>query len=69
MAAKTTATTAVFSLVNLLFAPVCLCLAARNRFLGLNLRIPEDVALLLNFCGRPVPAGLSSIADREKRGK
>ncbi|CAA6658009.1 unnamed protein product [Spirodela intermedia] len=40
-------------------APVCLCLAARNRFLGLNLRIPEDVALLLNFCGRPVPAGLS----------
>ncbi|CAA6674339.1 unnamed protein product [Spirodela intermedia] len=40
-------------------AAVCLCFAASNSFLGLNLQIPEDVALLLNFCGRPVPAGLS----------
>ncbi|CAA7394151.1 unnamed protein product [Spirodela intermedia] len=40
-------------------ATECLCAAARSRFLGLNLRIPEDVALLLNFCGRPVPPGLT----------
>ncbi|CAA6658015.1 unnamed protein product [Spirodela intermedia] len=40
-------------------ATACLCAAARSRFLGLNLRIPEDVALLLNFCGRAVPSGLT----------
>ncbi|CAA6658018.1 unnamed protein product [Spirodela intermedia] len=40
-------------------ATACLCAAARSRFLGLNLWILEDVALLLNFCGRAVPPGLT----------
>ncbi|CAA6656622.1 unnamed protein product [Spirodela intermedia] len=37
----------------------CLCLAFRANILGLNIRIPGDITLLLNHCGVTVPIGLA----------
>ncbi|KAK1273138.1 hypothetical protein QJS04_geneDACA012392 [Acorus gramineus] len=38
-------------------AAVCLCTAIKANVLGLNLNIPVDLSLILNYCGKKVPAG------------
>ncbi|XP_065864214.1 14 kDa proline-rich protein DC2.15-like [Euphorbia lathyris] len=38
-------------------APICLCTALKANVLGLNLNVPISLSLLLNFCGKDVPAG------------
>ncbi|KAJ4759377.1 Bifunctional inhibitor/lipid-transfer protein/seed storage 2S albumin superfamily protein [Rhynchospora pubera] len=38
-------------------AAVCLCTALRANVLGLNLNVPIDLSLLINYCGRRVPSG------------
>lgn len=38
-------------------AAVCLCTAIKANILGINLNIPVDLSLLLNYCGKNVPAG------------
>ncbi|KAK1324938.1 hypothetical protein QJS10_CPA01g02731 [Acorus calamus] len=38
-------------------AAVCLCTAIKANVLGLNLNIPIDLSLILNYCGKKVPAG------------
>lgn len=38
-------------------AAVCLCTAIKANVLGLNLNIPIDLSLVLNFCGKGVPTG------------
>lgn len=38
-------------------AAVCLCTAIKANILGINLNIPVDLSLLLNFCGYSVPSG------------
>ncbi|CAA6656120.1 unnamed protein product [Spirodela intermedia] len=48
-----TAVPLVLSLLSIAFAYVCLCFAANSRFLGLRLSVPDDVVVLLDFCGRP----------------
>ncbi|XP_020244852.1 14 kDa proline-rich protein DC2.15-like [Asparagus officinalis] len=38
-------------------AAVCLCTAVKLNLLGLNLNIPVDLSLLLNYCGKKYPKG------------
>ena len=38
-------------------AAVCLCTAIKANVLGLNLNIPINLSLVLNFCGKGVPTG------------
>ncbi|XP_065859290.1 pEARLI1-like lipid transfer protein 2 [Euphorbia lathyris] len=38
-------------------APICLCTALKANVLGINLNVPISLSLLLNFCGKDVPAG------------
>ncbi|KAJ4727170.1 14 kDa proline-rich protein DC2.15-like [Melia azedarach] len=38
-------------------AAVCLCTAIKANILGINLNIPVDLSLLLNYCGKTVPTG------------
>ncbi|CAA7394142.1 unnamed protein product [Spirodela intermedia] len=38
-------------------AAVCLCTAIKANILGINLNIPVDLSLLLNFCGYSVTPG------------
>lgn len=36
-------------------AAVCLCTALKANVLGLNLNVPLNLSLLLNYCGKGVP--------------
>ncbi|RRT58092.1 hypothetical protein B296_00046321 [Ensete ventricosum] len=38
-------------------AALCLCTALKADVLGLNLNIPISLSLLVNYCGKEVPAG------------
>ncbi|KAH1073441.1 hypothetical protein J1N35_025769 [Gossypium stocksii] len=38
-------------------ATVCLCTAIKANVLGINLKIPISLSLLLNYCGKGVPQG------------
>ncbi|WOG90333.1 hypothetical protein DCAR_0209576 [Daucus carota subsp. sativus] len=38
-------------------AAVCLCTAIKANVLGLNLNVPVDLSLLLNYCDKKVPTG------------
>ena len=38
-------------------AAVCLCTALRANVLGINLNLPINLSLLVNYCGRRVPTG------------
>ncbi|XP_057421039.1 14 kDa proline-rich protein DC2.15-like [Lotus japonicus] len=38
-------------------AAVCLCTALRANVLGINLNIPINLSLILNYCGKGVPKG------------
>ncbi|CAN6202855.1 unnamed protein product [Urochloa humidicola] len=38
-------------------AAVCVCLAINANVLGINLDVAVDLSLLVNYCGRTVPAG------------
>ena len=38
-------------------AAVCLCTALKANILGINLNIPIDLSLILNYCGKGVPKG------------
>lgn len=38
-------------------AAVCLCTALRANILGINLNLPINLSLLVNYCGRSVPSG------------
>ncbi|KAJ4839983.1 hypothetical protein Tsubulata_033158 [Turnera subulata] len=38
-------------------AAVCLCTAIKANVLGINLNVPVDLELLLNYCGKKVPYG------------
>ncbi|KAJ3706733.1 hypothetical protein LUZ61_010438 [Rhynchospora tenuis] len=38
-------------------AAICLCIALRANVLGINLNVPIDLSLLINYCGRRVPSG------------
>uniref|UniRef100_A0A0D9WKU2 Bifunctional inhibitor/plant lipid transfer protein/seed storage helical domain-containing protein n=1 Tax=Leersia perrieri TaxID=77586 RepID=A0A0D9WKU2_9ORYZ len=38
-------------------AAVCVCLALNANIIGLNLALPVDITLLLNYCGCNIPAG------------
>ncbi|KAJ4744917.1 Bifunctional inhibitor/lipid-transfer protein/seed storage 2S albumin superfamily protein [Rhynchospora pubera] len=43
-------------LVNL-EAAVCLCTAIKGNVLGINLNLPIDLSLILNYCGKGTPSG------------
>ncbi|XP_037492276.1 14 kDa proline-rich protein DC2.15 [Jatropha curcas] len=38
-------------------AAVCLCTTIKASLLGINLNLPIDLSLLLNYCGKKVPQG------------
>ncbi|OAY83181.1 14 kDa proline-rich protein DC2.15 [Ananas comosus] len=38
-------------------AAVCLCTAIKGNVLGINLNLPIDLSLILNYCGKGVPSG------------
>ncbi|KAI4996590.1 hypothetical protein ZWY2020_051510 [Hordeum vulgare] len=38
-------------------AAVCLCTALKANILGIHLNVPVDLSLLVNYCGKNVPAG------------
>ncbi|XP_073002591.1 14 kDa proline-rich protein DC2.15-like [Typha latifolia] len=38
-------------------AAVCLCTAIKGNVLGIKLNLPIDLSLILNYCGKKVPAG------------
>ncbi|PKU71248.1 14 kDa proline-rich protein DC2.15 [Dendrobium catenatum] len=38
-------------------AAICLCTALKANILGINLNLPINLSLLLNYCGRNVPSG------------
>ena len=38
-------------------AAVCLCTALKANVLGINLNVPVNLSLLLNYCGKGVPKG------------
>ncbi|KAK7252674.1 hypothetical protein RIF29_36789 [Crotalaria pallida] len=38
-------------------AAVCLCTALKANVLGINLNVPINLTLLLNYCGKGVPNG------------
>ncbi|KAJ4759378.1 Bifunctional inhibitor/lipid-transfer protein/seed storage 2S albumin superfamily protein [Rhynchospora pubera] len=43
-------------LVNL-EAAICLCTAIKGNVLGINLNLPVDLSLILNYCGKSTPSG------------
>ncbi|XP_039789644.1 14 kDa proline-rich protein DC2.15-like [Panicum virgatum] len=38
-------------------AAVCLCTAVKANVLGINLNLPINLSLILNYCGKNVPSG------------
>ena len=38
-------------------AAVCLCTALKANVLGINLNVPVNLSLLLNYCGKTAPEG------------
>lgn len=38
-------------------AAVCLCTALKANLLGINLNLPINLSLILNYCGKGVPKG------------
>ncbi|KAE9614222.1 hypothetical protein Lal_00016837 [Lupinus albus] len=38
-------------------AAVCLCTALKANVLGINLNVPINLSLILNYCGKGVPKG------------
>ncbi|KAK4260408.1 hypothetical protein QN277_003525 [Acacia crassicarpa] len=38
-------------------AAVCLCTALKANVLGINLNVPINLSLILNYCGKCVPKG------------
>ncbi|KAE8730681.1 putative lipid-binding protein AIR1B [Hibiscus syriacus] len=38
-------------------AAICLCTAIKAKVLGINLNVPVSLSLLLNSCGKTMPAG------------
>lgn len=42
-------------------AAICLCTAIKANVLGLNLNVPVDLSLLLNYCGKKVPKGFKCV--------
>uniref|UniRef100_G3ML34 Bifunctional inhibitor/plant lipid transfer protein/seed storage helical domain-containing protein n=1 Tax=Amblyomma maculatum TaxID=34609 RepID=G3ML34_AMBMU len=38
-------------------AAVCLCTVIKASVLGINLNVPVNLSLLLNYCGKSVPSG------------
>ncbi|KAG5056916.1 hypothetical protein JHK86_011912 [Glycine max] len=44
-------------------AAVCLCTALKANVLGINLNVPVNLSLLLNYCGKGVPKGFVVCAD------
>ncbi|XP_078153911.1 uncharacterized protein LOC144549025 [Carex rostrata] len=38
-------------------AAVCLCTALKANILGINLNLPINLSLVLNYCGKGVPSG------------
>ncbi|KAJ3681878.1 hypothetical protein LUZ60_014451 [Juncus effusus] len=38
-------------------AAVCLCTAIKANILGINLNLPIDLSLVLNYCGKGTPSG------------
>ncbi|KAE9614224.1 hypothetical protein Lal_00016699 [Lupinus albus] len=38
-------------------AAVCLCTALKANVLGINLNVPINLSLILNYCGKSVPEG------------
>ncbi|OIW09783.1 hypothetical protein TanjilG_32223 [Lupinus angustifolius] len=38
-------------------AAVCLCTALKANVLGINLNVPINLSLILNYCGKDVPKG------------
>ncbi|GMJ15063.1 Disease Related Nonspecific Lipid Transfer Protein 1 [Hibiscus trionum] len=53
---KTKCCTLISGLADL-DAAVCLCTAIKANVLGTNLNVPLSLSLLLNSCGKKVPAG------------
>ncbi|KAL8091226.1 14 kDa proline-rich protein DC2.15-like [Apium graveolens] len=42
-------------------AAICLCTAIKANILGINLNVPVDLSLLLNYCGKKVPKGFKCV--------
>ncbi|KAG8065656.1 hypothetical protein GUJ93_ZPchr0004g38865 [Zizania palustris] len=42
-------------------AAVCLCTAIKGSILGINLNLPVDLSLILNYCGKQVPTGFKCL--------
>ena len=38
-------------------AAVCLCTAVKANVLGIQLNLPINLSLILNYCGKNVPSG------------
>lgn len=38
-------------------AAVCLCTDIKDDILGINLNVPVSLSMVLNYCGKKVPAG------------
>ncbi|EEF29086.1 14 kDa proline-rich protein DC2.15-like [Ricinus communis] len=53
---KTPCCSLIADLVDL-EAAVCLCTTIKASLLGINLSVPVDLSLLLNYCGKKVPEG------------
>ncbi|KAK7251155.1 hypothetical protein RIF29_34102 [Crotalaria pallida] len=55
-APKTPCCSLIQGLVDL-EAAVCLCTALKANILGINLNVPINLSLILNYCGKSVPKG------------
>ncbi|XP_021667404.2 14 kDa proline-rich protein DC2.15-like [Hevea brasiliensis] len=53
---KTPCCSLISDLVDL-EAAVCLCTTIKASVLGINLNLPVNLSLLLNYCGKKVPEG------------
>ncbi|XP_058734424.1 14 kDa proline-rich protein DC2.15-like [Vicia villosa] len=53
---KTPCCSLIDGLANL-EAAVCLCTALKANILGINLNLPINLSLVLNYCGKGVPKG------------
>jgi hypothetical protein len=42
-------------------AALCLCTAIKGNILGINLNLPIDLSLILNYCGKTVPTGFKCL--------
>ncbi|KAG2573842.1 14 kDa proline-rich protein DC2.15-like [Panicum virgatum] len=42
-------------------AALCLCTAIKGNILGINLNLPVDLSLILNYCGKTVPTGFKCL--------